>query len=430
MKKITLSLAVLPFLAFGQSPKVDSIFKKVEKTIIETDADDAMLITHTAFNKLMQKNVSYYLTGNSDLTLAEFYATYTSEDDRLKLNFNIPLQTRSKRLWGIVNPIFEGDLDNSFAAVYSDKQWTGDIRVGTKFTVIPGRKSAIWFYNKDSEKYKKPKLKVVRTRTYNELKEAADKAATLNKGRLRTLGGESIDLRDLYEEPSDKDLKELEDSLYNQIAKAELTVVEKDKAVNQTFTYWFSTWAMYPVVRPSRFTTPSYSQPFSSTKYCSWELNLQGSAMLDGRRWGTLQGSVWLKYYNNNSADAELMETVDYHQYQNVPSATPGTLASAVSKDSKGYVGEFSQFRTSNLNLQVVYLAWFRDMLIRPGISVRYEMNYGEYKPQNIRIGIPLAIRGKDAPINLEPQIRLNDLENKIKVSVGISLGLPITLLY
>ena len=98
-----------------------SILQDIKTDIQTADANENQLVTKTGFNVFIKKKALNYLTGVSDLSLAKFYASYSTDNDKLNLGFNIPaLNPYSRRLAFVINPILEADVKNSFATLYKD----------------------------------------------------------------------------------------------------------------------------------------------------------------------------------------------------------------------------------------------------------------------------------------------------------------------
>jgi hypothetical protein len=98
-----------------------SILQDIKNDIQTADRNAKQLVTNTGFNVFLQKKAINYLTGVSDLSLAKFYASYSTDDDKLNLGFNIPaFNPYTKRLSFIINPIFESDVKNNFSTLFSN----------------------------------------------------------------------------------------------------------------------------------------------------------------------------------------------------------------------------------------------------------------------------------------------------------------------
>lgn len=418
--------------AFSQITNA-SIAGDLKATIIATDKDNNKLVTNTGFNIFIQKKALNYLTGVSDLSLAKFYASYSTENDKLNLGFNIPaMNPDTRRLAFIFNPLLEADTKNSFATLYKDDKWKNNIRGGLKVTyLLPF--STMNFWGGQANGDRKKDFKILRTQKYNEVnnKLAAETSAlttsvTLVDGSTTTPTSQT---------PSQRKMKKKQNESFEAIGNSEADYLEKERAFTWLQTAWFSVWTLFPLTEAEKYISTDNSQPFQKTKFNLWEVNFQFTYLLDFKKVGTFYVSPWLKYFQNNSANADLMTTVDYGQYSQFPGSNPQNLA--LLETNKGYIGTYKEFMTTNFNIQLVYITPFQNTLIKPGLSFRYEKNWGDYSPTNLRFGLPLNIQGKDKPINIEIQYRLNDIANykavadhKPTKTVGLSLGFPISLLY
>lgn len=391
-------------------------------------ADGSGLLTDVGLNVLLQKRALNYLTGVSDLSLAKFYGTYSTENDKLNLGFNIPAGSPyTQKIYFIINPVIEADVKSNFATLYKDDKWKNNIRVGLKITWLPGRGTINYINNNAVQS-----LKILRTTKYNEFNTKLLSAYSVTPVNLIS-GGAAV--TPPGPAMTNKKWSTREKELNEELGKAEAEYVDKEGAYVWLQNYWLSVWAFAPLTKTEQFVTPDISQPFTKVKFNLWEFNVQGTYLLDYRKAGSVYASAWLKMFQNNSANASLMTNVDYHQYSQLPGTNP--LNFALLETNKGYIGSYDEFNTTNLNLQVVYFAPFHNTLIKPGISVRYEKNWGQYSPVNWRFGLPLTINGKDKPVNIELQYRVNDVNNYMKAidhtsskTLGLSLGFPVVLLY
>ncbi len=423
-------------IAFSQIKKItnDSILKEVKAVIIATDANTKKLVTNTGFNIFIQKKALNYLTGVSDLSLAKFYASYSTDNDKLNLGFNIPaLNPKTRRLAFVFNPILEADVKNNFSTLYKDGEWKNNIRGGLKVTyLIPFSTMNFWA---DVNKNRKNDFKILRTNKYKELKEKLNKETVAKTTQVTLINDSVVYPTNDNDTISNRKMKKKRNESFESIGLVEANYLEKERAFTWLQTAWFSAWTLFPITEAEKYISTDNTQPFQKTKFNLWELNLQFTYLIDNKKIGTFYISPWIKYFQNNSANADLMTTVDYGKYSQFPGINPQNLA--LLETNKAYIGTYNEFMTTNFNFQVVYITPFQNTLIKPGLSFRFEKNWGDYSPTNLRFGLPLNIQGKDKPINIELQYRINNINNYKSVAdhkptkiVGISLGFPISLLY
>lgn len=418
-------------VSFGQI-SLDTIQKQLTNEITYADTAEKQLLSKTAFNILMQRRTINYLTGVSDLSLVKTYASYTSESDKFNLGFNVSARNAyTKRLAFVFNPIVEADVKSNFATFYKDGKWVNNIRGGLKVTyLLPN--STLNFYKNDKLS-RRQDLRIIRTRKYNEVMGKLSKEKAENNTLVKLVSGKEETATGL--EPTEKEWKKIRDEAFEEMGKAEADYVDKKGAYAWLSTGWFSVWGFMPLSNTEQFITQNISQPFTKTEFNLWEVNVQFSYILDHSKLGTLYLSTWLKRFQNNSANANLMQNVDYGQYAQLPGSNPLNLA--LIENRKAFIGDYSEFMTTNFNIQVVYIAPWRNTLIKPGLSFRYERNWGQFSPINLRFGLPINIQGKDKPVNIELQYRINDISNYRNIidhepsrSFGVSLGFPVVLLY
>jgi hypothetical protein len=430
--KFLFTLVVSTFIAgksYSQTTD-SSILNDIKNEIITTDLDSERLVTNTGFNVFIQKRALNYLTGVSDLSLSKFYASYSSENDKLNLGFNIPtFNPYTRRLAFVLNPILEADVKNSFATLYKDSKWKNNIRGGIKITyLIPFSTMNFYPSSKDD-------LKILRTNKYNATAKTFSEDSKTKSTQVKLISDTTKLLTPTIQRVSEKKMRKRRNETFEALGIAEADYLEKEKAYTWMQTAWISAWTLLPLTEAEKYISSDNSQPFQKTKFNLWELNLQLTYLLDCKKVGTFYFSPWLKYFQNNSANADLMTTVDYGQYSQFPGSNPQNLA--LLETNKAYIGGYNEFMTTNFNFQIVYITPFQNTLIKPGLSFRYEKNWGDFSPTNLRFGLPLNIQGKDKPINIELQYRINDINNYKSIAdhkptrtVGISLGFPISLLY
>jgi len=414
----------------------ETVLEDLKQEILFTDSLQTKVITDVGFNMYVQKKVATYLSGASDLSLASFYGTYSSDADRLNLGFNIPLNNRyTSRLKVILNPMIETNIKNNFAAVYKNGAWQNDIRAGLKATFLLPFSTLNFDVLRDEHDDKYNDLKIVRAKKYNELaKKIREEESVLERGYKLLNDSTIMPTHDKDEKKSA--VKKKRKELYQAIGQSEIDYIETQRSNYWLNTYWISGWFMAPMTETEKYISKDNVSSFETKKFKLWDVNLQLNWLSDSKRVGTFFVSMWVKHFQNNSVTADLMNSVDYVQYAQLPGTDPQSFAAL--ETNKGYVGAYDEFTTTAYHAQVVYFLPLFNTLIKPGVSVRYEKNWGDYCPQNFRLGIPLAIQGKgDAVVNIELQYRLNNLNNYRKDedysqnhTFGVNIGIPFVALY
>lgn len=473
----TLLFTCFAIFAVNAQTKVttyDELLTKVQDVAVNTDKiPEDILVTGRGFNMFIQKKISTYLTGSSEISLSKLYATYSSESDKLTFGFNKATFDDNKRLVSLFNPMLETNIKNSFATLYKKGKWQSDIRIGFKYSyLLPF--STINFYglnNASDQKSKMIKKRNVATQAILD-KIAKEKAAynvagnaTLTKSQaalkaplvqeLQTLqqkvaltSTETSRVAELQamigridaltaKEPVkyDKKLEEYED----EIAKAEVDALYEKDTYTWSQTSWISFWGFYPLTEKKNYIAETNTQKFAEQKFKPWELNAQFNYLREGQI-GSAFIAVGYKLFQNNSALADLMTSVDYNQYLQFPGID--TLNAAILETNKAFIGKYKEFVTNNINIQLVLSLPDKkkdggEKLITPGISIRFEKNTGDFSANNWRFGLPLRFKGKEKAVNIEPQVRLNNTNNysnkpdyKVQPVFGINVGLPFTALF
>lgn len=435
----TTSLLFLALLASIVQVSAQTITNKtiltgLENELTATENDAGMLISNTGLNVFLQRKTLNYLTGVSDLSLAKFYASLSTESDRLNIGFNIPVKYSDNSLMLLLNPIIESDIKNGFSTLYKDDEWRGTVRAGMKITYLfPWGTMNFLPEINNGVNIKKNNLNLLRKKKYDEIAKALKDEDSALITPVKTFSGTTT--TPISDQLTDRQLRVKERKQYEVIGIAEADYIEKHKSYTWMQTSWLAVWGFTPVTEANKYISPNYSTAFAKTKFKLWELNLQYTHLFQNSRLGTFFISPWLKRFQNNSANADLMESVDYGQYSQIPGTAQTNLA--LIETNSAFVGDYKEFMTTNFNMQAVYIFPLTETLLKPGISVRYEKNWGTYSPENLRFGIPIAIQGKSTPINVEFQYRINDISNyrsvanhSPKETFGVSVGLPFALLY
>ena len=467
------------------APKISSYqeLKSVFRSgVMETNmALEDVLVSGKGFNSFVQRKVSTYLTGASEISLSKLYATYTSESDKFTFGFNKATYGENQRLTSLLNPLIETNIKNNFATLYKKDKWQADIRLGFKYSyLLPF--STINFYGTDGPKDQRSKMirkrseaaqtiieKIEKEETaftaqpssiltesqtkllaqYQKQKDALQKLIQ-NQGKSNTEQEDELKRLDnalaiigklsTSKDPIDYD-KKLED-YETELAKAEVDALYEKDGYSWSQTSWFSIWGFYPLTERATYIAENNTQKFTEQKFKPWELNAQFNYLYDGKL-GTVLFAPAFKIFQNNSALAEIMTLVDYNKYL-LFLPTGDTSNQALLETNKAYIGQFKEFTTSNLNIQVVFALPDRkkeggEKFLTPGLSIRYEKNFGDFSAVNWRFGIPLRFKGKekDKAVNIEPQLRLNDANNyldkadfKRKPTFGVNVGVPFTSLF
>lgn len=450
------------------------------------------LVSGQGFNVFMQRKISYYLTGSSEISISKAFATYSSEDDKLTFGINIKDIRKDRRLRSLFNPLLEAGIKEGFSTFYKKGEWQSDIRMGFKYVYFSGN-STINFYgmehlkNQQSEMIRKrgekgqeilkkikkdreawleaPDSLIIKSRDsltaiYTKEREQTEIAIkklnenNLTKKQRKKKEKLQKDLKDFnaviaaarvltVKDSTDliKNIRAQLDEYKQEIAEMEADALYKEHLYTWSRTSWVAIWGFYPLTESEHYMATDQTTPFANKLFNPWEINLQANSLWDNS-YGALYLALGGKVFQNNSALADLMNSVDYNQYVQFPGTD--TLNSAIIESDKAFMGAYKEFTSTNLNIQVVLSLSDEKKeggarFCTPALSIRFEQNFGDYSATNLRFGIPLKFRGedKDKAVNVEPQIRLNDVANysgkknyKIQPIIGISVGLPFAALF
>jgi hypothetical protein len=445
---------VIVFTTNAQLSSYQDVEDKIKKNYLDDSADD--LLSPKAYNIFFQKKISTYLSGSSDLSLFQSYATYSSAEDRMNLGFNqpIPRKDPNSRVNWLLNPSIEMSVKDDFATIRDKGSYKSNIRAGLKITKFITHTGIAYFGDKNPDggpqtltaKTQKGQMALQRAKIFLNVKRKIDNDSATQILNKRTIDEDFIKDKQtgkfefanvILDVPSDSIQKKDYNSIFaqyeNEFATAEIDYLDKPGSYSFSYASWISVWGFIPLTQKDFYITRSFSEPFQSVKANPWEINSQASTLIEGR-FGNLITSVALKVFNNNSASARLLTEVDYETYKQLPGTD--TLSLAKIESNKGFVGDYQSFVTTNFNAQIVYTTRFNG-LFNFGLSLYYEKNMGLYSANNFKIGIPCVIRGKDKPVNVELVLAMDDLNNytasenfRQNHRIGLNLGLPITALY
>jgi len=435
------------------------------------------LVSAKGFNLFLQKKMSIYLTGSSEISLSQLYATYSTNNDKLTFGLNFKrISNDDGRLKYLFNPLLETDVKNNFATLYKKEEWQSNIRGGFKFSYFFSS-STINFYGIDNPNDQKSKMMKKRNEALIAISESIDKTRinysrsnnpellhnqkklleNFKKKKEYISNKEQKTVDDIEEikiieksisrleslindnANAEVDYKKLMEEYEDKIADAELAALYEKNSYTWFQTSWLSVWGFVPLTERKTFVAQNNTQSFVQRKQNLWDANLQWNYLTESQK-RSFYIAIGYKAFQNNSALADLMTSVDYYQYSQFPNTTVSNLA--VLKNYKAFIGDYKDFVTNNLNLQLVLSLSDKrlkggERFITPGVSARLEQNFGEYSARNLAFGLPLRFKGENKAVNIEPQIRLNNTNNyedkidyKVQPTFGVSVGLPFTALF
>jgi hypothetical protein len=165
MKYALLLFITIPLLStssYSQLTDYDDVKLSLETTIQEVNTARSEIVTGRGFNSFLQRKVSGYLTGSSEISLFKTFATYTAENDKLTFGINFKKENEETgRLVSLFTPLLEAGVKNNFATLYKKDEWQGDIRLGFKYSLLFGS-STINFFGFGQEKGQQDKMVKVR----------------------------------------------------------------------------------------------------------------------------------------------------------------------------------------------------------------------------------------------------------------------------
>jgi len=414
-------------------------FKDYRSFLKNTDdsisAKEKWIISDRGFNVFFARKTALYLAEEGDLTLFKNYAILSSEEGKFSFGHNFvnnPEKANGRVKW-IATPSISTGLKDKYAAVVSDKKFENDLSISVKMTKI-GR----GFVRHD--KVKQFQGEAITKGVENAQKDTMSfERRILMNSLLYDLSQDSLKLINSLNNPTDEGmLKEKKKEAIGKLLKKykssyyekEAEILEERELYNFAFGHWFSVKGDFPVSAKEYYIADSVKGKFSKKDVYLWSGEINYNLFMEGIG-GKFFLSTGMGTFSNNSAKAEILDKITYDQI--IQMGGTDTIETAI-VDSKeeAYIGKYKTFITTQANLDVV---WFPFTSEHVGVRVRYEMNFGEYNPSTLKIGIPIKLQGKDKDkvINLELQAKMFDVTNTYKpedsftkkLSMGISVGLP-----
>lgn len=118
------------------------------------------LLSDTAFNVLLNKSISKFLTGQQN-TIANF-ASFDPSNSKFLLNGVLSLKDSTKRNMNLLSfSIAGGLIDGNATTLFSDKKLNTDVNIDLKFHIVSNWNKRIHFFRTEREK-KETKFKAIR----------------------------------------------------------------------------------------------------------------------------------------------------------------------------------------------------------------------------------------------------------------------------
>ncbi|TMI94617.1 MAG: hypothetical protein E6H08_08385 [Bacteroidetes bacterium] len=450
MKKIT-TIFILNWIlivSFGQTVQsISDELKAINKEIVEKECIKkyGLIISPRGLNYFFADKIASYLSQDGDLSLYKTYATLDASDGKFTLNHNIGkgLDPSTGRLRSLTTVGIKANIEDGFAAVFSDSKFNSELGISLKQTWFAKGKT---FFDGCAQRQQKGSRTAPATPSAQKQKMNIERALIIQnliaefttKAKEFEASVNAIVPADIPGPDSDTTVKtNMRDEFYKKLrtdylkkfAESEADRLASTESFNLIKANWWSIKAFIPVTSQKFNTAETYATEFLNEHLYPWELAVLHNRMWESTKCGRFFLNLSIGIVNNNSVATEDVEKISLQDYKNLGGTDPIHMAQLESDDA--YVGTYKNFVTPNLKIQGI---WFpKDWNI--GVSLLFDQSFGQYNPLNGKLGFPIRFNDKDGDptVNFEVQVKTFDMTDKIvtdkslikKTSIGLSVGLP-----
>lgn len=396
--KVLLFIMTVNMLYCQNSPVYDTLLS------IHNKSND-LILTDAGINLLFAKEVAYFLSGSRDLSLYKSYASLNTDNNRLLLAYNISLPKKQPNYY--INKILtfglEADLNDGISTLIKNSEFTNNIGVRLKFTLM--RDGKVNSSSSSEKLHKEKRMEVI---------EKIDKTMIVPS----TVTIELIE----NEEIKKMEYKNLQDEATKKLYEEEVDKFRESKYYKSYNKAWV---------------TFSFFLPISTGKF-----SVVDEVLTDLKNEDTwlFESEILLNYFRKTPR-AKFLATIglELNNFNSVLSGDNTELSqttiqnfnnSILSSSRKTiFMGEFNNFLASGIFIEfTAFPDFFSKKRNSPiGISLEINQQYDFLNertfPMTYKIGIPVSLKDKNgAPkINFEPQVVFGDEDTLL----GIGLGLP-----
>jgi hypothetical protein len=366
-------------------------------------------------NILFAKKVGTAFGGSNDLTLQKFYTSLDANDKSLSIgaNFEWKRSDETKKLTWLLSAGAKIKSENNFATVYENGDFQED-NIGATFKITRIGRGSINFTTTNPKKQRDAAVVYHRNLLRDKYEQAAQK---FNTDSLNSFKSKYNQLA-LYDDEA-KDYKTALEAkrkkLYIEMAKEEITYLEKNKMYYFISDNWFSLEIFVPFGENNYLTTSDVvNNALSKKHFYAFNTTLSWNYMREYSCGKSFFFKVKANLKNNNNI---LVDDLKSKAFQTTESGSGGTL---VIKDSdNGYSTDFEQFLTPSLTVEPAFFILNNSL----GFSPAIEFNQGNYNKTNWKLGIPISLKDKDGKpkVNFEVQWKEINTFNSSSHLVGIS---------
>jgi len=422
MKRISTSILLILSLTLSLQAQKEQFKFASSELIKTTEANQELLLSYEAFNRYFNKQASFYLTSKADMNLFKVQFSVDTGNNSFNLGYqgsNID-KDKDRNLSFSYALNLKGSLSDDLSTLYKN----GDFQEG--FGLNP---KLNFFFGKSISYLKKNKAGF---QTALEKFEKVQRAQLIVDQSNYEEVLAQIDDEELRQELRAKNNKKLLAEKKEAFTEKQLELLPK--TIKGSHMFW---------------TGIELYIPFSKTSYSVFEdLSDQSGDLFTTY---PLSGGISLNYIYQNASNIGLLMSVEGGAQnsnniftQEISSSTKeeqlivntDPYQVQIIKSEAIYTGNFENLLLSSLKGEFMIVKKFKSYFQSAGLRASIEKYFGDFDPLNLELGLPLTLatsNQKNAPISLELQFILNDLDQSKSINelynsdlvVGIKASIP-----
>ncbi|MGB0776944.1 MAG: hypothetical protein ACPGR7_02845 [Flavobacteriaceae bacterium] len=422
MTRKLLSLLIILSLGLSAHAQKEQFQLVSSKDLPAFEQSQELLLTYEAFNRYFNKQASFYLTSKADMNLFKVQFSVDTGNNSFNLGYqgsNID-KDKDKNLSFSYALNLKGSLSDDLSTIYKNGDFQEGFGLNPKLNFFFGK--SITYLKKDKDNFKVELEKFEKLQNAQLIVDRANYEEVLAQ----------IDDEGLKNELREKHDKKLLAAKKEAFTEKQLELLPK--TIKGSHMFW---------------TGLEVFIPFSKTTYTVLEdlSNQSGEAFTTY----PLSGGLSLNYiYQNASKIGVLMSLEGAAQNSNniftkeITSATreeqlvvnTDPYLVQIIKSESLYVGNFENLLLTSLKGEVMLVKKFKSYVQSAGLRASMEKYFGDFDPLNLELGLPFTLatsNQKNAPISLELQFILNDLDQSKSINelynsdliVGVKASIP-----
>lgn len=388
---------------------------------------DAILLSDPTLNRIFAKRISYYLSGEENLSLFKNYATANSSDGTVTVGYNLARyinNDETKKLNSVTNIGLKGKL----AELFSEGKFQNSIGIQLNHTIM--NRGIVSYCISDAKNLIRSR-NVIKASVLAKNKKELDDFDSENASVRATLNPFDTAAFDIIRA---KNRKKLEDETLFEKYKAKFSdEEEKSSSYNQISTNWWTFTSFIPLNTTTQKVSNSVGDKTDNKYFFPIELGVTFSHFVERNKIN--RNNFLLSFgvkgiLNNRFTYVEKYKKLDSEIAKSI------NLEKVEIEKETYYKGDFSSFVTLNLKPRILINNQHSTGF---GKRVSYDFfvdaNFGEYTIITPGFGFLFSLppADPDKPINVGLTFSFQDATNQFvpdkkileKLSVGFTLTLP-----